>query len=102
MYVLKALWRYFKLSNGGHDMALYFCLLAGNTLTCPLANVLLDVWPNEFISDGLPRSLNSRMAKAMDNVKYPASIRKRNEWSGWSVGHIYKQVRRPNFYLSET
>ena len=92
MYVLEALWRYFKLSDGRHDMALYFCLLAGNTLTCPLANVLLDVWPNKFISDGLPSSLNSRMAKAMDDVKYPASIRKRNKWSGWSVGHIHKQV----------
>ena len=32
-------------------MLLYLCLLTGDTFPGPLANVLFDVWPDEFLSN---------------------------------------------------
>ena len=74
MNMLEAFRRHLEIGDGRNDVALNLCLLAWDTFTCPLADVLFDIWPYEFVSYCLPGSLDTRMAQAMNDVENPTPV----------------------------
>ena len=74
MDMLKTFGWHFEFRDGWDNMPLDFCLLTGHTLTSPFADVLLDIWPHEFICNGLAGSLHAWMTEAMNHIKYAAAV----------------------------
>ena len=74
MDMLKPFGWHGEVGNGRHCVLVDFGTLAGEAFSSPLADVLFQVWPDEFISYGLPRPFNSRVAQTMYNVENPSTI----------------------------
>ena len=88
MDMLESFCGHLEISYGWNCVLLHLSLLARNALTCPFADVLADVGPNEFVRYGLSCSFHSGMTKAMDDIEYAPTVGKWHKWTCRSVGHV--------------
>ena len=99
--MLKSLGRDDEFGDGWDNMPLNFGLLTWDTLPSPLAYILFDVWPDKLFRYGLTRPLDSGMAEAMNNIKYPSSVGKWNEGPRGAVRDVDKEISGTHFDFSE-
>ena len=99
MKVLEPLGWHFELGDGRNNMPLDLSLLTG--FLGPFAYILFDVGPDELVRYGLSGPFYAWVPKAMDYIKYTASVGKWHKRACRSVRHINKEVCRTNFHLSE-
>ena len=74
MEVLKPFGRHDEIRDWRDYMSLNLCLLTGEALAGPFANILLEVCPDELVCYGFSGAFDTRVAKAMDDVKQSSTI----------------------------
>ena len=74
MKVLEPFGRHDEIRNWRDYMSLNLCLLTGEALAGPFANILLEVCPHELVCDSFSGAFDTRMAEAMDDVKQSSTI----------------------------
>ena len=87
--MVKASVRDGKIADWRHGVASYLGALAVETLACPSGDILAHGWPYDLCSDGLTRTLDAGVSKAMDNVEDGLAESQWNEWPGWAIADVY-------------
>ena len=91
MEVLESLRRDDEFGDRGDHMPLDFGLLTRETFPGPFADIMSNIWPHKFITNGFTGAFNSWVPEAMDGIEYATTVRLRDEGPGRSIGDVYKQ-----------